>query len=118
MHTSLPVTVVLEAPSVHAAQITAWVPDAKSQRDIISHFLKGMRFHAGACGDIVCVLQEGIYDAFVDAVTKKVSEFKQGGGLDPSTTLGPLIGHSAVDRVRRAHLLHKAAEQMGNAIPP
>ena len=43
--------------------------------------------------------QEGIYDAFEKAVTKKVGEFKQGGGLDPSTTLGPLIGHSAVDRV-------------------
>ncbi len=64
-----------------------------------------------------CVLQEGIYDAFVDAVTKKVGEFKQGGGLDPSTTLGPLIGHSAVDRVRRAHLLHKAAEQMERQLP-
>ncbi|CAL5223342.1 g5844 [Coccomyxa viridis] len=44
-------------------------------------------------------VQEGIYDAFEKAVTKKVGEFKQGGGLDPSTTLGPLIGHSAVDRV-------------------
>ena len=46
-----------------------------------------------------CMVQEGIYDSFVDAVTKKVGEFKQGGGLDPSTTLGPLIGHSAVERV-------------------
>jgi len=50
-----------------------------------------------------CVLQEGIYDAFADAVTKKVGELKQGGGLDPSTTLGPLIGHSAVDRVYFRH---------------
>lgn len=46
------------------------------------------------------MLQEGIYDAFADAVTKKVGELKQGGGLDPLTTLGPLIGHSAVERVR------------------
>ncbi len=38
-------------------------------------------------------------------MTKKVGEFKQGGGLDPSTTLGPLIGHSAVDRVRSKHML-------------
>ena len=47
-----------------------------------------------------CTVQEGIYDDFVDAVTKKVGEFKQGGGLDPSTTLGPLIGHKAVEHVR------------------
>ena len=47
-----------------------------------------------------CTVQEGIYDDFVDAVTKKVGAFKQGGGLDPSTTLGPLIGHKAVEHVR------------------
>lgn len=46
------------------------------------------------------MLQEGIYDAFEEAVTKKVGELKSGGGLDPSTTLGPLIGHAAVDRVQ------------------
>ena len=50
-------------------------------------------------------LQEGIYDAFTEAVTKKVGEFKQGGGLDPSTTLGPLINHPAVERVRLASLM-------------
>ena len=48
-----------------------------------------------------CMVQEGIYDDFVDAVTKKVGDFKQGGGMDPSTTLGPLIGHTAVEHVRR-----------------
>ena len=45
------------------------------------------------------MLQEGIYEEFVKAVTKKVGEFKQGGGMDPSTTLGPLINPAAVDRV-------------------
>ena len=50
-------------------------------------------------------LQEGIYDAFTEAVTKKVGDFKQGGGLDPSTTLGPLINHPAVERVRLASLI-------------
>jgi acyl-CoA reductase-like NAD-dependent aldehyde dehydrogenase len=44
--------------------------------------------------------QEGIYDEFVKAVTKKVGEFKQGGGMDPATTLGPLINPAAVDHVR------------------
>ena len=51
---------------------------------------------------LILFLQEGIYDAFTEAVTKKVGEFKQGGGLDPSTTLGPLINHPAVERVRLA----------------
>lgn len=58
-----------------------------------------MHLQLSASSDCCRILQEGIYDAFEKAVTKKASEFKQGGGLDPSTTLGPLIGHSAVDRV-------------------
>ncbi len=60
-------------------------------------------------------MQEGIYDAFEKAVTKKVGEFKQGGGLDPSTTLGPLIGHSAVDRVCSGHYSTIAAGSLSRA---
>lgn len=62
-----------------------------------------------------CMLQEGIYDAFEEAVTKKVGEFKQGGGLDPATTLGPLIGHSAVDRVCPGTPQPEVAESMRGA---
>jgi succinate-semialdehyde dehydrogenase/glutarate-semialdehyde dehydrogenase len=44
--------------------------------------------------------QDGIYDEFTKAVTEKVKKLKQGPGLDPSITLGPLINSAAVERVR------------------
>ena len=46
------------------------------------------------------LIQDSIYDAFAKAVTEKVAEFKQGSGMDPAVTLGPLINPAAVDRVR------------------
>ncbi len=54
-------------------------------------------------------MQEGIFDEFSKAVVEKVNKFKLGGGLDPNTTLGPLISQAAVDRVQilaLALLLH------------
>ncbi|KAK9806957.1 hypothetical protein WJX72_008662 [[Myrmecia] bisecta] len=45
-------------------------------------------------------VQEGIYEDFAQAVTSLVKEFKMGSGMDPSTTLGPLISPAAVDRVK------------------
>lgn len=44
-------------------------------------------------------MQEGIFDEFSKAVVEKVNKFKMGGGMDPNTTLGPLISQGAVDRV-------------------
>ena len=44
-------------------------------------------------------MQEGIFDEFSRAVVEKVNKFKMGGGMDPNTTLGPLISQGAVDRV-------------------
>lgn len=44
--------------------------------------------------------QDGIYDKFAEAVTEKVKKLKQGPGLDPASTLGPLINTAAVERVR------------------
>ncbi len=44
--------------------------------------------------------QAGVYDAFVEAATERVGKLKLGSGLDPHTTLGPLINARAVDRVR------------------
>ena len=41
-----------------------------------------------------------MYDAFVEAVTERVSKLKLGSGMDPHTTLGPLINARGVDRVR------------------
>ncbi len=44
-------------------------------------------------------MQEGIFEEFSKAVVEKVNKFKLGGGMDPNTTLGPLISQAAVDRV-------------------
>lgn len=46
-----------------------------------------------------CNMQEGIFEEFSKAVVEKVNKFKLGGGMDPNTTLGPLISQAAVDRV-------------------
>ena len=46
------------------------------------------------------VEQDGVYDAFVEAVTESVGKLKLGSGMDPSTTLGPLINDKGVQRVR------------------
>ena len=43
--------------------------------------------------------QEGIFEEFSKAVVEKVNKFKLGGGMDPKTTLGPLISKAAIDRV-------------------
>ena len=44
-------------------------------------------------------MQEGIFDEFSKAVVEKVNKLKLGGGMDPNTTLGPLISQAAVERV-------------------
>ncbi|DBB06011.1 TPA: hypothetical protein ACH3X3_009992 [Trebouxia sp. C0006] len=46
------------------------------------------------------LVQEGIFEEFSKAVVEKVNKFKLGGGMDPNTTLGPLISQAAVDRVQ------------------
>ena len=45
-------------------------------------------------------LQEGVFDEFSKALVEKVNKLKLGGGLDPNTTLGPLISKAAIERVR------------------
>ena len=44
-------------------------------------------------------MQEGIFEEFSKALVEKVNKFKLGGGMDPNTTLGPLISPAAVERV-------------------
>ena len=55
------------------------------------------------CGQLMklvgAAMQEGVYEEFTKAVTKKVASFKLGDGLAEGTTLGPLINMKAVDRV-------------------
>jgi succinate-semialdehyde dehydrogenase/glutarate-semialdehyde dehydrogenase len=45
------------------------------------------------------IVQEGIHDRFVAALSKAVSELKVGSGLDPETKQGPLINEEAVVKV-------------------
>lgn len=45
------------------------------------------------------IVQEGIHDRFVTALTKAVSELRVGSGLDPETKQGPLINEDAVIKV-------------------
>ena len=43
--------------------------------------------------------QEGVYEEFEQAVADNVRKLKLGGGMDPQTTLGPLIAPGALERV-------------------
>ena len=45
------------------------------------------------------LIQESVHDAFVDIFTEKVKELKVGNGMDPQTTVGPLITLEAAKRV-------------------
>ncbi|HEY8382674.1 MAG TPA: NAD-dependent succinate-semialdehyde dehydrogenase [Microvirga sp.] len=45
--------------------------------------------------------QAGIYDAFVERLSKKVAEMKVGHGTEPGVMQGPLITMEAIDKVER-----------------
>jgi succinate-semialdehyde dehydrogenase/glutarate-semialdehyde dehydrogenase len=45
------------------------------------------------------IVQEGIHDEFVVALSKAVAELRVGSGLEPETKQGPLINESAVEKV-------------------
>lgn len=47
------------------------------------------------CADRFLV-HASVHDMFVDKMAQKVAEFRVGPGLDPSTTMGPLISQTAV----------------------
>ena len=61
---------------------------------------KGVAFQNFMGSSNLPVGQDGVYDAFVEAVTESVGKLKLGSGMDPSTTLGPLINDRGVQRVR------------------
>jgi succinate-semialdehyde dehydrogenase / glutarate-semialdehyde dehydrogenase len=44
-------------------------------------------------------VHEKVYDKFTDLLKQRVSKFKLGFGLDPSTTHGPLVNANAVSKV-------------------
>lgn len=72
------------------------------------------RFGGQTC---VCVnrilVQEGIYDLFIEKFTQAVKKLKIGNGLDASVSIGPLIDQRAVKRV---HDMIQDALQKGGKI--
>lgn len=46
------------------------------------------------------LVQDSIYDAFVEKFTAKVKEFKLGNGLEDGVTMGPLVNEDAVKGVQ------------------
>jgi succinate-semialdehyde dehydrogenase / glutarate-semialdehyde dehydrogenase len=47
------------------------------------------------------LVQDGIYDDFLDAFTGAVSKLRVGSGLDEGVNVGPLIDRQALDKVER-----------------
>ncbi len=47
------------------------------------------------------LVQQGIYDEFVQRLTDAVVALKVGSGLEPGTNVGPLIEQAAIDKVQR-----------------
>lgn len=45
------------------------------------------------------IVQEGIHDEFVAALSREVAKLRVGDGRDPETTQGPLISRAAVEKV-------------------
>lgn len=52
------------------------------------------------CADRFLV-HASIHDEFVEKLTKQVEELKVGPGIEPSTTMGPLIASEAVEKTRK-----------------
>ncbi|HEY5762182.1 MAG TPA: NADP-dependent succinate-semialdehyde dehydrogenase [Rhodocyclaceae bacterium] len=55
------------------------------------------------------LVQDGVYDSFVDRLAATVAQLKVGDGLDPQTTQGPLIDERAVAKVE-AHIADALAK--------
>jgi succinate-semialdehyde dehydrogenase/glutarate-semialdehyde dehydrogenase len=47
------------------------------------------------------LVQDGIYDAFVSRLVEETAKLRVGNGLEPETSIGPLIEQSAIDKVER-----------------
>ncbi|WNL41988.1 NAD-dependent succinate-semialdehyde dehydrogenase [Halomonas sp. PAMB 3264] len=47
------------------------------------------------------LVQDGVYDAFVEKLAARVQALKVGDGLEEGSVIGPLINQAAVDKVQR-----------------
>ncbi|MEM5550186.1 NAD-dependent succinate-semialdehyde dehydrogenase [Pseudoalteromonas neustonica] len=55
------------------------------------------------------IVQEGIYQTFIDKLTAKVKQFKLGNGIESNTTHGPLVSEKAANDVN--NLVQQAISQ-------
>ena len=55
------------------------------------------------------LVQDGVYDAFLDKLVAKVAQMKVGNGLDDGVVQGPLINQAAVEKVQ-AHIADALAK--------
>jgi succinate-semialdehyde dehydrogenase/glutarate-semialdehyde dehydrogenase len=104
--------------------------DADLERAVDGAFAAKMRNGGQSCIAANRIfVQDGIADAFVDALTKRLAAVKVGNGLAPSAGLGPVIDHTAVTRLtglvedatsRGAHLLAggSAPSRLGSFFTP
>jgi alpha-ketoglutaric semialdehyde dehydrogenase len=46
------------------------------------------------------IVQERVHDAFVDAFVARVKALRAGDGLDPNTTVGPLVSEKQLEKVK------------------
>ncbi|ADH97718.1 betaine-aldehyde dehydrogenase [Salisediminibacterium selenitireducens] len=67
----------------------------------VDQALNGVFFHAGqiCSAGTRLVVEESIHDAFVDALVKRVENFKLGNGFDDDTQMGPLISKEHLEKV-------------------
>ena len=70
--------------------------DAAVQGTILSKFRNAGQ--TCVCANRIFV-QDGVYDAFSEALSAAVAKMKQGGGFEDGVVLGPLIEGAAVDKV-------------------
>ncbi|HLI95406.1 MAG TPA: aldehyde dehydrogenase family protein [Candidatus Baltobacteraceae bacterium] len=47
------------------------------------------------------ILQEPIYDRFVERLVERAKKIRVGDGFDPQTEMGPLVSHTQMERVQR-----------------
>ena len=59
------------------------------------------------------LVQEGIYDQFVDALTKAMAELRVGNPLDPNTQIGPVVDEKQLaSNLQYVNLAAKEAEEV------
>lgn len=65
---------------------------------IVSKFRNGGQ--TCVCANRILV-QEGVYDAFAEKLSRRVTRMKVGAGTDEGTEIGPMINAAAIDKIER-----------------